>query len=98
MAHWYNGPVKNGRVALVGGPYPTLEAAIDAKHADAVFADDHWPAAWTWFLKWVAVELPRDDYVTARRALETRQGPIACVPYASTLTDGDTGRTLPETR
>lgn len=79
--YWYNGPLKGGRVALVGGPYTTRDEAIAAKGSDAVFADDHWPTEGTWFGTWLAVELPRNDYRTARTALAEKRGPIACVAY-----------------
>jgi len=79
--YWYNGPLSAGRVALVGGPYPTRDAAIAAKHEDAVFADEHWPNDWPWFMRWVAIELPRGDYITARMASDTGHGPIACVAF-----------------
>ena len=77
--YFYNGPRKGDRVALVGGPYATLEEAIAAKGADAMFADDHWPAQGTWFDPWLAVALPRNDYRTARQALAGGTGPVACV-------------------
>lgn len=64
---WFNGPDRDGNVALVGGPYATKEEAIAAKPDDDRFAEncgivryDPW---WTWY----SVEVKKPEKVTTLR-------------------------------
>lgn len=50
---WFNGPEKDGHIALIGGPYATQDEAIANKAADDAFVEqcgvvryDPW---WIWF-------------------------------------------------
>lgn len=68
---WFNGPKNEtrGQMALVGGPYESLEEAKaqlqpDRDLCEATARDG---ARYAAFGSWLAVELPRDDYRTLRR-------------------------------
>lgn len=69
---WFNGPEKDGHIALIGGPYASKEDAIENKTADDLFVEQCGVVKYDPWWKWFSVQVD-SPVVTLRQRLAARE-------------------------